>query len=282
MEESNIRLQAIGAPFNLEQSSCGTRVPRYFKWTSQDQKTKVFIDHALHCNLNGNPDGRYGWTCESKAIAPNVIQNIKNNIDIYKKHYLKIFTFDEELVSMDSSFFNYCYPGSNTPWTPEEDYGLHEKNKLVSFLCSNNSMTEGHRFRLNWAERLKDQVDLYGGACGSQIIGGSHWYHHRKKTEALKDYMFSITIENNVTDCYFTEKLTDCFANSVVPVYRGSKNICRHFDANGIIFLEDDFDVSRLSSDLYYSKLDSVKRNLEIVKKMNTADDFLYLKIMNI
>lgn len=279
MENLDIKIQAIGAPFNVNQSSCGTRVPKHFRWTSNPEKIRVYIDHAISGGLHGSAEYKYGWTCESKIIAPNVIQDIKNRTDEYKKYYSKIFTFDEELINLDPSFFVYCYAGSNTPWTPEEDYGLHKKTKLVSFLCSPNSMTEGHRYRLNWAERLKDKVDMYGGACGSRTIGGSHCYHHRKKTEAMKDYMFSIAIENCKVDCYFTEKLTDCFVNGVIPIYYGSKNIVKHFDENGIIFLDENFDVSSLSKEVYMSKIESVKENFEKALRMNLADDNIYLNI---
>lgn len=275
----NIRLQAIGAPFDTNYSSCGKRKPKYFTWTNTEQNIKIYIDHALSRGLSGNKDHKYGWTCESKIIAPNIIDDIKNRVDEYKKYYLKIFTFDEDLASLDSDFFIYCYAGSNCPWTPEEDYGIHEKTKLISFLCSQNSMTAGHRYRLSWADKLKDKVDMYGGACGSQIIGGSHCYHHRKKTEAMKDYMFSIVIENCNVNCYFTEKITDCFANGVVPVYYGSKNIVKHFDENGIIFLDEDFNISSLSKELYVSKINNVKKNFEKVLSMNLADDMLFLKL---
>lgn len=277
--EKSLLIQAIGAPFDLNASSCGKRVPKTFSWTSTPQKIKVAIDHALPGELsNKNKENRFGWTCESRAITGHLFNGLKNNIEAYKESYTNIFTYDEELVNLDPSFFKYCPPGSNTPWTPENDYGIHNKTKLVSFLCSNNSMTEGHRYRLSWAERLKDKVDMYGGACGSRQLGG-HWYHHQPKTEAMNDYMFSIVIENYKMDCYFTEKITDCFANGVIPVYYGSENI-RYFDKNGIIKLTEDFDVSQLTPELYYSKLEFVKNNLEVVKNMPLSDDFLAQEII--
>jgi hypothetical protein len=275
-----IKLQAIGAPFDIAHSSCGKRKPKYFTWSGVEEDIKIYIDHALSGGLSGSKEKKYGWTCESKIIAPNVIEDLRDRIDQYKKYYSKIFTFDEELISIDPSFFIYCFAGSNYPWTPDEDYGVHEKTKLVSFLCSTNSMTEGHRYRLSWAEKLKDKVDLYGGACGSNIIGGSHCYHHQKKTEAMKEYMFSIVIENCNVDCYFTEKITDCFANGVIPVYYGSKNITKYFDEKGIIFLEENFDISTLSEDLYNSKLDSVKENFKRIKEIPMSDDMIYLKTL--
>lgn len=271
-------IQAIGAGFDLQKSSCGSNQPKYFKWSDKDQKTKIFIDHSIqYSGENKDRDNCYGWTSESKAIIHNVFDYIINNLDLCKKKFNKIFTYDENLISLDKEFFCYSPAGSNIPWTPVEDFGIHKKTKLISFLCSSNSMTPGHMYRLSWAERLKDKVDMYGGACGSQIIGGHYYYHHRKKTEAMNDYMFSITIENNNTDCYFTEKITDCFVNGVVPIYYGSKNIVKHFNQNGIIFLEEDFDISYISPELYYSKMEAIEDNFVRAKEMTMADDYMFL-----
>jgi hypothetical protein len=273
--EKSILIQAIGSPFNTEHSSCGTRTPETFSWTRTEQPIKVRIDHALNDGLSDtNKQGKYGWTCESKAIIAGVFNGLRSNLERYKQSYTNVFTYDEELIQLDPNFFKYCPPGSNMPWTPETEYGLHNKTKLVSFLCSNNAMTEGHKYRLSWAEKLKDKVDLYGGACGSSQIGGSHWYHHQRKTEAMNDYMFSIVIENIKMEGYYTEKITDCFANGVIPIYYGTSNV-KYFDQNGIITLTEDFDISQLSANLYLSKLKSVENNLDIMKNMLASDDFV-------
>ena len=278
--EKLLLIQAIGAPFNTDASSCGKRIPKTFSWTRTDQPIKVIIDHALNGGLHdNNKERKYGWTCESKAIISGVFNDLKNNIDRYKQSYTNIFTYDEELIEKDPDFFKYCPPGSSAPWTPEDEYGLHNKTKLVSFLCSNNAMTNGHMYRLSWAEKLKDKVDLYGGACGSKQIGGSHSYHHQRKTEAMNDYMFSVVIENIKVEGYFTEKITDCFANGVIPIYYGTSNI-KYFDQNGIITLTEDFDVSQLSAELYLSKLKSVENNLMIVKNMLLSDDLVVKEII--
>jgi hypothetical protein len=53
--------------------------------------------------------------------------------------------------------------------------------------------------------------------------------------------MFSVAIENDNSDTYFTEKLTDCFVMGTVPVYYGSRKVVeKYFDPTGVIFLEDD------------------------------------------
>ena len=94
--------------------------------------------------------------------------------------------------------------------------------------------------------------------------------------------MFSITIENFKYDDYFTEKITDCFANGVIPVYYGTNNIGKYFDQNGIITLNDRFKFEDLTEELYESKLDSIRNNLNLVSLLEGADDMIIRKIQEI
>lgn len=275
-------IQAIGNPFNINFSSCGTLKPNTFSWTNNKCEIQVYMDSALIQGLT-TPfhNKKFGWFCESRIVKQNVFNHIKTNLIKYKQSFYKIFTCDDELIKLDPTFFIFNFAGSNLPWTPKEQYNIYPKSKIVSFLCSNNSMTSGHRYRLSCAEKLKSKVDLYGNVFGGKTIGTkpSTHYHHKPKTEAMEQYCFSIAMENTKYNSYFTEKITDCFANGVVPVYYGTDNIKNYFDVNGIIIFNDDFDPSTLTYDLYASKLEYVKNNFEKVIKMQSADDMIYESI---
>lgn len=45
---------------------------------------------------------------------------------------------------------------------------------------------------------------------------------------------------------------------------------------DGIIFLDDDFDISILTKELYYSKMDVIEENFQKSLDLLTAEDFLY------
>ena len=49
---------------------------------------------------------------------------------------------------------------------------------------------------------------------------------------------FSFAIENSIQPNYFTEKLLDCFAHKVVPIYWGCPNIDEFFHPQGILQFE--------------------------------------------
>jgi hypothetical protein len=87
--------------------------------------------------------------------------------------------------------------------------------------------------------------------------------------------MFSVCVENDVCDTYFTEKILDCFATGTIPIYKGTKNIANHFNQNGIIFL-DDISLDDLTPELYYSKMDYIKENFEKVLPFNVNEDWVY------
>jgi hypothetical protein len=140
----------------------------------------------------------------------------------------------------------------------------------------------GHGFRIEWAKKLQNSLDLYGGALGTERIGFSsnlneQWHN---KADALNDYMFSVVIENGSYDGYYTEKITDAFATGTIPIYHGSPSIGDTFNTDGIIFLDDDFKIEDLSEELYMSKMDAIKDNFERVKALQGSDDMIAENIL--
>ena len=133
-------------------------------------------------------------------------------------------------------------------------------------ICSNKVMCAGHQHRLSWAQKLQGSVDFYGR--GFNDI--------ESKEEGLSDYMFSVAIENASYESYFTEKVQDCFSTGTIPIYYGAPDIGKFFNPDGIISLTDDFDLSKLTSEMYYDKIDAVKENLEIVRDQLINEDNIY------
>jgi hypothetical protein len=88
--------------------------------------------------------------------------------------------------------------------------------------------------------------------------------------------MFSIAIENAIYDTYFTEKLTDCFATGTIPIFYGSKGVTEYFNEDGILWLDDEFDMTVLTEDLYNSKKDAIVDNYERSLKLPIAEDYMF------
>jgi hypothetical protein len=307
-----MKIQGIGLPFSIHQSSCSNRKPKNFEWTYNDSEIQVWMDMyipigAIKLKLNDNIK-KYGWFCESREVVP-YLQDAFDSPKVLEEivgAYDGIFTCDRELVDKHEKI-HFCLAGSNLPWIAEPRHKIYEKTKLCSFIASRKRTTHGHEQRHRAYNKLKVRVqgeptaELFGTITGKDFGANPNCHVEsvflvpwHDKSDGLNDYMFSIVIENAQYDDYFTEKLTDCFATGTIPVYWGTRNIGDYFNADGIIVIPNDgydsLDVelldfiltNKLTSDLYYGKMDAIKDNFERVKNMQLADDMLFEKIQEL
>jgi hypothetical protein len=105
---------------------------------------------------------------------------------------------------------------------------LHKpnKDKLLSFVCSQKVMTPGHLWRISVAKALEGyfgkNIDLYGFG----------WKPISDKREAIDRYKFSISIENCESPAWWTEKLADPILGYSIPIYSGAVKIKDYFQAS--------------------------------------------------
>ena len=250
---------------NLEPSSSALNATKHVQWVYDGSgEVNIYVSQRALDALNdtsGKPT--YIWLLESKQIIPQYYQWIIDNYEFVTSRVDGIFSCDKELCA---KYPKISYSLINAvPWV--QDRKVHEKTKLVSMIASNKRMCEGHARRLQFVDKFRDKLDFYGRGFNEISC----------KEDGLRDYMFSVGIENAVYDTYFTEKLTDCFACGTIPIFYGCKGVTEYFNEDGIIFLDDDFDLSMLTKDLYYSKIDVIKDNFERSINFTVAEDYLYL-----
>jgi hypothetical protein len=259
------KFNLYGGGFQHAKSSTLYKECKYIIWDYNSSRNKITfsIDDYIFYNLKNIDDKiHYGWLLESKFITPDIVDFCMNNTVLLKKKYTNIFTHNTDLINLDPSFYKFC-PANGT-WIDE--IKLRDKTKLVSMISSNKLITSGHKKRIEIIKKYFNKVDLYGRGF-SEI---------QKKEQGLEDYMFSICVENGIYQSYFTEKILDCFATATVPLYVGTKDVKKYFNEDGIIFLDENFDINSLSTELYKGKIEAIKDNLERVKKFNVAEDWLY------
>jgi len=141
-----------------------------------------------------------------------------------------------------------------------------KKNKLVSMIASNKRICNEHLFRQVMIKKFENRCDHYG--MGYNYI--------KDKINGLKDYCFSIAMENATYPNMISEKLTDCFSTGTIPIYYGIKNIGDFFNIDGIINLDDNFDINDLTFDLYYSKMKAIKDNFETTNNFLLSEDYIF------
>jgi hypothetical protein len=146
-------------------------------------------------------------------------------------------------------------------WIKDEDQKVHEKTKEISIIASVKRQTMGHNLRHNIIQSNLINLDLFGN--GYNPI--------ENKITALKDYRFSLIIENEKMDNWFTEKIIDCLTTGTIPVYWGCPNIGNYFDTRGFIIVDSIEELiskkNMLNETTYSEMLPYIKINFGLAKK---------------
>jgi len=203
------------------------------------------------------------WLHESPAILENIVNKIENNEEFFKNNFYCVYSCIKKLQKY--SFVKYIHP-SNSSWIETPIFNLN-KSKNISMITSNKNFTIGHKIRNHIAKNLPSFVDLYGKG----------YNEIEKKDIGLVDYRFSISIENDDSECYFSEKLIDCFLTSTIPIYWGSKCVSNIFNNDGIIWLNDINNLNDYDENYYKSKENAIKENYFLALK-NNIDPYESLK----
>lgn len=99
------------------------------------------------------------------------------------------------------------------------------KTKRLSCIVSNKAGTPGHKWRIETAQALKahfgDGIDMFGFG----------WNPIADKRDAIDPYDYTVAIENECRDNYWTEKLSDVILGFGTPIYAGAPNVNLFFQA---------------------------------------------------
>ena len=260
-----------GGGFHHSTSSTLDKVPKYVRWVKNKViDSNCFIDEAIPRGMEVKSTHKIAWLLEWTDIVTathgqDAFSFVKNNHEAVSKEYDYVFTYHKELVGLHDNFI--FIPGYGY-WV--KNPGLHPKSKLVSMVSSGKGFTEGHRYRLSWVQKLKDKVDLYG----------REFNFIQDKDEGVNDYMFSVAMENASYASWWTEKLLDCFVAGTVPIYWGDPEISEYFNPDGMIFLDDNFDVDSLNEDEYVKRKDAIRENFHIALQYDVIEDIMYDKYL--
>lgn len=264
-----IEIGLFGGDFWTDDSSTLGKTPKEMIWIKGQQKDiTCYCDKEIVSNIKTKKTGsvKWAWLLEASSIIGPTVSDVKANAKAISENYDFLISHDRSVTSLASNFY-YAPPHGYLIKEPK----IHEKSKLCSFITSNKRYCAGHNYRLEWYDKLKDKVDCFGK--GINYIAN--------KEEGLNDYMFSIVIENSQYETYWSEKILDAFVTGTIPVYHGSRDISNYFNLNGMIILNDDFDVSKLSKELYLSKMEAIEDNFNRALKYFTAEDIIVNEFIN-
>ena len=246
------------------------QVTEKFQWdrtlTSMDFSEIVYTDMYLGDVKPENKDVSIAWIIEPLEWSPQYYNTIKQ---LYK-NYHKVLTHEKTLLDIGDPYefvpFGCC-------WIPKNDQNIYKKNKNLSIIASSKTIMKGHKLRHAAIEIFGDDMDVYGRG----------WNEIEAKLEGLKDYRFSVAIENCKRDYWFTEKLIDCFMTGTIPIYWGCPSIGDFFDTRGMLIFDNMDQFSKLLSELteerYNEMLPYIHNNFDAAKKYLLPDEWVFSKI---
>ena len=167
-------------------------------------------------------------------------------------------------ISSDSLTLIIFYLGSC--WIDWSTYAPN-KQKHCSFITSDKSYAPGHKLRQQVWDGLQDAEDLNGFT----VIKHKSPPRIPDKNFLFETAKYHITIENEKTNNWITEKTIDCFASKTVPILWGAPNIGEYFNTDGIITfdtIEELKDIlDNLDESFYDDKQDAIQENYERSKQ---------------
>lgn len=245
--------------------------PKNIKWYRGPEQlpVQVYTDACLPLAFNKKNHIKIAWLLEPKSISPYTYQVTERYIDEYDH----IFAHD---LCFASKYDKVSYIPFGGTWIKDIPVSPNKDSNL-SIIASKKTITEGHQLRHHIIHKCHAKgvnVDVYG-------------YGYRPiefKNEGLEKYRFSIVVENDRIDGYFTEKLIDCLLCKTIPVYWGDPKIGSIFDSKGIIPFDtiDNIDFDTLSEDLYQEKLGAVEKNYELAYNYLCAEDHMYRRLVDL
>ena len=254
------------------------KAPHPFSKSEKDPDWVIFTDQKCFTSEVSK------YSCHKAAwiIEPPVV-NGENHINITKIHHKfdYVFSYNRWIEKRIPNFKFVPHAGS---WIREEDIAIHEKSKLCSVIMSNKEWNAGHRQRLSILNHIKnDKIDGFGKACKNYI---------ENKIDGLKDYMFSIAMENEAppflfdpSNDYFSEKILDCFLSGTIPIYLGNPRISKYFNPDGIIIINEHAQarkqIESITKEMYYAKLDAVKENFDLAQQYIHPENLIINYITN-
>jgi len=228
----------------------------------------IFFTHThILEGVNFRNKNKICWLIEPYDLVPHHYESIKKLHDNFKY----ILTYDKELLDMGK---NFCFIPSGGTWIKPEDRKLWDKNKMVSIIASGKKMLRGHKLRHDVITQYSPHLDVMGNGYKSIPL----------KIDGLKDYRFSVVIENCKRDYYFTEKLIDCLLTGTVPIYWGCPSIGDFFNIKGMIVVENLEEIgeslNKLTPELYESMKSYLLENFNKARQYNLPENFIYKNLI--
>lgn len=227
------------------------------KFGESDRQVNMYVDNNVYfLNDKDDPDA-VCLLIEPRAIIPNTYAWVEEHFPKFRY----VFTFDSQMLKdlPNAKLLIYGTIMAEFPDMP--------KTKGISMVCSDKDFCQGHLNRQMVARELCGHmnVDVFGKYNGGEFVDDKTIYD---------GYRFNVAMENYQDGYYFTEKICNCFASKVIPIYYGCPNIGEYFNTDGIVICKSPDDVIAQTEMIlkdpeaeYEKRLDAMFDNFHRVQK---------------
>jgi len=249
-----------------------TSFSKYIEWDRNVSNTEdlvFYTDKHLHSPYPGHK--------KKIALLMEPYTNQQSNYEWISQNnhlYDYVLTNEKTLLDKGENFIFYPFGGC---WVEESNRRItHDKTKLASIIASNKTFLPGHKKRHELINKFGNNLDVMGR--GYRPIDSI--------TEGLAPYMFSVVIENQNRDFFFSEKIINPIMTGTIPIYWGMPSIGEYFDTRGMIILNnvDDFEhiFPTLTWELYNKLLPYIKENFSLAQNYILAEDWIFKNLNEI
>lgn len=232
--------------------------------------TDAHLNDILHDGLADEYKNVVGWIQEPFYINYQPYKFLDDNIT----KFTTILTHNENLLDEFPDLFDYVPVGGT--FISDLDFGINldKKDKLIGMIASNKNWLKGHKLRHDIFDRYSNLLSTYkySDHTGSTTYG--------RKADYLVPTLYSICPENCKIPGYFTEKVIDCFLTGNVPIYYGDDLSKFGFDNDGIIYIENVYDMEKvfdtISEQDYHSRAKAINHNLYHAMKFIRPYEYMY------
>jgi len=246
------------------------QISKYIKWDVNPDKIDelaIFTDLRLKEVEDFKVKIKIALILEPRSYKPEIYEYISSHYDKFDH----ILTYDKDLLKINSKFLFYPLGGC---WIKPEDQHIYNKTKTISIICSWKRETIGHKLRHDIISNFKNnEIEVFGNG----------YIPIDNKITALKDFRYSIVVENGKIDTYFTEKIIDCFRTGVIPIYWGTDKITNFFNSDGIIQFDNIEDlnsiIDRLGEQDYEARKEAIVDNFNLADNYMLCEDWIYTNL---
>ncbi len=162
------------------------------------------------------------------------------------------------------------------------DLSKNDKVNKIFLIDSYINNIAGHQDRINFVNSLKDSkfIDLYGSY---------KWDVHPRFVDSItsfkyniqKKYLYSLVVENQKDEIYWSEKITDSFLAFSYPIYFGSQQITNFFPGSSLINLPELFRDYKDFEKFFASAKDLLKEESLVEARNLVLNDYNLFNILS-